>query len=80
MGSIGLTNSLATQAGQTGALGHTWLFIKSTVVPGVVESKLKSVMLVFSTDGTFQRVLQMQGIDMSPEDRLRLFALPTVKQ
>lgn len=66
-----------TMTGQSGALGHTWSFIRADASPTGVNSTNRSVTLVFNVDGTFQRVLQLQGIELSPEERTRLFAAAT---
>lgn len=66
------------QVGQSGAVGHTWTYVqaKSSIWTGNVSSSTKSVMLVFNTDGTFQRIYTLQGIVLQPEDMRRLVADP----
>lgn len=68
----------STQVGQSGAVGHTWTYVltKASMWTGNVKGSTKSVMLVFNTDGTFQRILTMEGIVLSPEDMRRLVAEP----
>ena len=40
---------------------------------------MKQVTLVFNTDGTFQRILRMQGITLDADSHKRLFADPAAK-
>ncbi len=63
-----------TTAGQSGALGHQWVYVRSDAAAGSVTTQTKSAMLVFNVDGTFQRLLSVQGIDLAQQDRQRLFA------
>lgn len=67
-----------SQAGKSGAIGHTWLYTtgEASFWTGKVKSSVKSVTLVFSTDGTFQRIYKLQGIELPPQDRDRLMAMP----
>lgn len=67
-----------SQVGQSGAVGHTWTFVqsKSSIWAGNVSSSTKSVLLVFNTDGTFQRIITLEGIVLQPEDMRRLVSDP----
>jgi hypothetical protein len=67
-----------SQVGQSGAVGHTWTYVqtKASMWTGNASSSVKSVMLVFNTDGTFQRILTLRGIALQPEDIRRLVADP----
>jgi outer membrane protein assembly factor BamE (lipoprotein component of BamABCDE complex) len=56
-----------TLAGASGALAHTWRYIESTATLGRVSSANKSAMLIFNTDGTFQRVMQLTGYRPGPK-------------
>lgn len=68
----------STQVGQSGAVGHTWTYVqaKASMWTGNAKTSIKSVMLVFNTDGTFQRILTMEGIVLQPDDIRRLVADP----
>ena len=68
--------------GKSGALGHIWMRAegKSSLWTGKVSSSAKSVTLVFNTDGTFQRILQIQGITLSEADLKRLMADPAAER
>ncbi|QQQ00944.1 hypothetical protein [Lysobacter enzymogenes] len=68
----------STQVGQSGVIGHTWTYVvtKASMWTGNVKGSTKSVMLVFNTDGTFQRILTMEGIVLPSEDMQRLVAEP----
>lgn len=67
-----------SQVGQSGAVGHTWTYAqgKSSFWTGNVSSSVKSVTLVFNTDGTFQRIHALRGITLAPEDMQRLVTGP----
>lgn len=64
--------------GNSGATAYTWQFVesKASLWTGKSSTQSKLVMLVFNTDGTFQRILQMQGITLDPESHQRLFSAP----
>lgn len=65
-------------AGASGAIGYTWEYIESKVSlwTGKGSAKSQRVVLVFGTDGRFQRIFQLDGITLPPEDHQRLFAGP----
>jgi len=64
--------------GQSGAWGYTWTYIEANANSFSANStaKSKSVMLVFSTDGTFQRIMSMSGFALAEADRKRLTIVP----
>jgi len=64
--------------GHSGATAYTWQYIesKASLWTGKSSAQSKLVMLVFNTDGTFQRILQMQGITLDPDSHQRLFSAP----
>lgn len=68
----------SSQAGASGATAYSWQFIeaKGSMWTGKVQSASKRVVLVFNTDGTFQRILQMDGITLDPATHKRLFTDP----
>ncbi|EMT5435332.1 hypothetical protein [Stenotrophomonas maltophilia] len=72
---------LRSSVGASGATGYTWQYIQSnaSLWTGNVRSSSKQVILVFNTDGTFQRIFQMDGIQLSPEDLERLFSRPAAE-
>ncbi|MGB5908740.1 MAG: hypothetical protein WBG87_15060 [Stenotrophomonas maltophilia] len=65
-------------AGASGAIGYTWEYIESKVSLWSGKGAVKSqrVVLIFGTDGRFQRIFQLDGIVLPPEDHQRLFAGP----
>lgn len=75
------TEPQSSQAGATGATAYTWQFVQSKagMWTGKLATQQKRVVLVFNTDGTFQRILQMQGITLDAESHKRLFADPAAK-
>lgn len=72
---------MTSTAGRSGAMGYTWTHAeaKAGMFSGKVSSKAKSVTLVFSTDGTFQRILRIQGITLSATDAQRLMSEPAAQ-
>ena len=72
---------LRSSVGASGATGYTWQYIqsKASLWTGNVRSSSKQVILVFNTDGTFQRIFQMDGIQLPPEDLERLFSQPAAE-
>lgn len=75
------TEPQSAQAGATGATAYTWQFVqsKSSMWSGKLATQQKRVVLVFNTDGTFQRILSMQGITLPAESHRRLFTDPAAK-
>lgn len=67
-----------SQVGQSGAIAHAWIHVtgKSSFWTGNVQASIKSVTLVFASDGTFQRILKLQGIELATQDRNRLMTPP----
>lgn len=76
------TEPTSSAAGRSGAMGYTWQFVnaKTGMFSGKVSSNAKSVTLVFSTDGTFQRILRIQGITLPAADAQRLMTDPAAAQ
>lgn len=74
---LGSEPQISTMGG-SGAMAYTWQYIESnsSLWTGKSNTQSKLVMLVFNTDGTFQRILQMQGITLDPESHRRLFTAP----
>lgn len=68
-----------TVAGKSGAIGYQWDYIatSASMWTGKVRSSSKSVLLVFNQDGTFQRILRMQGVTLPPDDLRRLMTSPS---
>lgn len=68
----------SSTVGKSGATAYLWQHVlaKSSVWTGRSDTQIKHVMLVFNTDGTFQRILQLRGIDLDPDDRQRLMDQP----
>lgn len=69
-----------SEVGVTGATAYTWRYTLSKAGLFTKEEvKVKQVTLVFNTDGTFQRILRMQGITLDADSHKRLFADPAAK-
>ncbi|WP_414604325.1 hypothetical protein [Stenotrophomonas sp. AR029] len=68
----------SSTVGKSGATAYLWQHVqsKSSVWTGRSDTQLKHVMLVFNTDGTFQRILQLRGVDLDPDARKRLMEQP----
>ena len=81
---VALLGAAPTQSvtGKSGAIGHTWTRAdtKSSLWTGKANSSVKSVTLVFNTDGTFQRILQIHGITLPEDDVKRLIADPAAER
>ncbi|MGH8386135.1 MAG: hypothetical protein ACRESJ_11650 [Pseudomonas sp.] len=70
-----------SNVGVSGATGYTWQRVDSKVGfwSGKVAVSSKQVVLVFSPDGTFQRIFQMKGFQLDPEAHERLFVRPAAE-
>lgn len=68
----------SSTVGKSGAIAYLWQHVqsKSSVWTGRSDTQIKHVMLVFNTDGTFQRILQLRGVDLDPDARKRLMEQP----
>lgn len=72
------TAPMSSVIGKSGAWGYTWTYIEANAntLSGNTTSNHKNVTLIFSTDGTFQRIFSMGGFDMAETDRKRLTNVP----
>ncbi len=70
----------SSQVGVTGATVYTWSYIeaKASIWTGKGSAVNKRAVLVFNSDGTFQRILQLDGIVLSPADTERLISRPAI--
>lgn len=75
------TEPQSAKVGATGATAYTWHYVQSKagMWSGKVSTEQKLVVLVFNTDGTFQRILQMRGITLDAGSNKRLFTDPAAK-
>lgn len=71
----------SAEVGASGATAYTWQFVqtKAGAWSGKVATQQKLAVLVFNTDGTFQRILRLQGITLDTESQRRLLTDPAVK-
>ncbi len=68
----------SSAVGASGATAYTWNYIqaKTSLWTGKSSSTNKRAMLVFNTDGTFQRILQLDGVVLPPDEHRRLMTDP----
>ncbi|MGH8037024.1 MAG: hypothetical protein ACREPD_04710 [Stenotrophomonas sp.] len=68
----------SSTVGKSGAIAYGWSHVlaKSSMWSGKTSAESKRVVLVFSTDGTFQRILQLSGVQLADADRARLMVEP----
>lgn len=68
----------SSAVGASGATAYTWHYIqaKASLWTGKSSSTNKRAMLVFNTDGTFQRILQLDGVVLPPDEHRRLMTDP----
>ena len=71
----------SSAVGRSGATSYTWYHVaaKSSLWTGKSSATGKRAMLVFNTDGTFQRILQLDGVVLPPEEHRRLMTDPAVE-
>ncbi|MBZ3921776.1 hypothetical protein Xtri_02740 [Xanthomonas campestris pv. trichodesmae] len=67
--------------GRTGAIGYTWQYTaaKASMWTGKSSVDAKRIVLVFDTDGKFQRILDLQGIPLDPDSHKRLVVEPAAR-
>ncbi|AMV00313.1 outer membrane protein assembly factor BamE domain-containing protein [Xanthomonas citri] len=72
------TPPASSVVGRSGATGYRWQYIasKASMWTGQSSTESKQVVLVFGTDGRFQRILELQGIQLDMESHQRLLVEP----
>lgn len=64
--------------GKSGAVAYTWHYTeaKGSMWTGKSSAVSRRAVLIFNTDGTFQRILQLDGVVLPPAEHRRLLADP----
>ncbi|MGH8053573.1 MAG: hypothetical protein ACREP4_06610 [Stenotrophomonas sp.] len=75
------TQPVGSAVGQSGAVAYTWQYVeaKGSMWTGKSSSTSRRAVLVFNTDGTFQRILQLDGVTLPPSEQQRLMTTPAIE-